>query len=153
MNVGGASPGHAGSAPVAGGGQGGGLSGANAGGAAGNAPSGGMTHGGGGGSAGSSAACQMVKSDYMAELEKQLACNPSAGSQCLSRAVAAPGCECRVFIQPGDPFAIEHLTNVADGWYAADCSMPICPAKCTTASAGNCQADSKSPLGGRCVTP
>jgi hypothetical protein len=107
--------------------------------------------GGGGGSA--SAACGAVKAEYATELEKQLACNPNAGSQCANKVAAAPGCECRVFMQPSDPFAIEHLSNVANGWFDADCSMPTCPAKCSTAATGTCQADSKSPLGGRCVSP
>jgi hypothetical protein len=157
----------AGSGVVAGGGAGNGAGsgGRSDGGAAGSAAmsggagasngGGGVSSGGGGGQSngGSNAECQMVKAEYMAELEKQLACNPNAGSQCTNRASSAPGCECWVFIQPSDPFAIEHLANLADGWFTADCSMPSCPAKCTTASAGKCQADSKSPLGGRCMTP
>jgi hypothetical protein len=95
----------------------------------------------------------MVKKEYAAELEKQLECKPGAGSQCTNRAAAAPGCECRVFIQPSDPFAIEHLSNVANAWFDEDCSNPSCPAKCSTAAAGTCQADAKSSLGGRCVSP
>lgn len=95
----------------------------------------------------------MIASEYASELEKQLGCNPNAGSQCTNKAAAAPGCECRVFIQPSDPFAIEHLSNVANGWFEADCSTPTCPEKCSTAVAGTCQADPKSPLGGRCLTP
>lgn len=105
------------------------------------------------GSKNNEATCQMVKTDYAAELEKQLACKPGAASQCTNRAAAAPGCECRVFIQPSDPFAIEHLSNVGNGWYDADCNMPSCPAKCTSAASGTCQADPKSALGGRCTTP
>lgn len=97
--------------------------------------------------------CQMVKTEYASELDKQLGCKPGAGSQCTNKVAAAPGCECRVFIQPADPFAIEHLSNVGNGWFEADCSMASCPAKCSTAAAGTCQADTKSPLGGRCVTP
>ena len=93
-----------------------------------------------------------MKAEYESELEKQLACNPNAGSQCANKVAAAPGCECRVFMQPSDPFAIEHLSNVANGWFDADCSMPTCPARCSTAATGTCQADSKSPLGGRCVS-
>ncbi len=99
------------------------------------------------------AACKIVADEYAAELDKQLACNPSAGSQCTNRAAAAPGCACRVFIHPSDPFAIEHLSNVANGWFDADCSLPSCPAKCSTAVVGTCQADAKSVLGGHCVTP
>jgi hypothetical protein len=95
----------------------------------------------------------MIRSEYLAELDKQLACTPNAASQCTDRAAAGPGCECRVFIEPADPFAIEHLSNVANGWFTADCSMPSCPAKCSTAATGTCQADAKSPLGGRCVSP
>jgi hypothetical protein len=95
----------------------------------------------------------MIAEDYAAELEQQLRCDPSGGQQCVNRAAAAPGCECRVFIQPTDPFAIEHLSNVANGWFDADCSAPACPAACSAAAAGTCQADPKSPSGGRCVTP
>jgi hypothetical protein len=123
---------------------------------AGGAGAGGGAFAGGpaGGSGGTNAAvCQMVKAEYATELEKQLACTPGAGSQCTNKVAAAPGCECRVFIQPADPFAIEHLSNVGDGWYRADCNIAICPAKCSAAAAGTCQADTKSPLGGRCVTP
>ena len=69
------------------------------------------------------------------------------------RVVAAPGCECRIFMQPADPFAIEHLSNVASGWFSADCSMPSCPAKCSTAVTGTCQAQPNTKLGGRCLTP
>jgi hypothetical protein len=125
-----------------------------AGGVGGTAAAAGGAGGTAGGTAGANAAvCQTVKTEYAAELEKQLACKPGAGSQCTNKVAAAPGCECRVFIQPADPFAIEHLSNVGNGWYAADCSMASCPAKCSTAAAGTCQADAKSPLGGRCVTP
>jgi hypothetical protein len=107
-----------------------------------------------GGSGGANAAvCQMVKTEYADELDKQLACKPGAGAQCTNKVAAAPGCECRVFIQPADPFAIEHLSNVGNGWFEADCGMASCPAKCSTAAAGTCQVDAKSPLGGRCVTP
>jgi hypothetical protein len=95
----------------------------------------------------------MIESEYLAELEKQLACKPGAASQCVNKADAAPGCDCRVFIQPADPFAIEHLSNLVNGWFDADCSMPSCPAKCAAAVAGTCQADPSSSLGGRCVTP
>lgn len=107
----------------------------------------------GGGAGSNSALCQMVKTEYADELDKQLACTPGAGSQCTNKVAAAPGCECRVFIQPADPFAIEHLSNVGNGWFEADCSMASCPAKCSTAAAGTCQADAKSSSGGRCVTP
>jgi hypothetical protein len=103
--------------------------------------------------AGTSAACAGVASEYRTELERQLSCNPNASQQCTDRAAAAPGCECRVFIEPTDPFAIEHLSNVANGWFDADCSLPSCPAKCSTASAGTCQPNASSPLGGRCVSP
>jgi hypothetical protein len=108
---------------------------------------------GGGGSAGTSADCKKIASEYAAELDKHLACSPGGGSQCDDRVAAAPGCECRIFIQPRDPFAIEHLANLADGWFNADCSMPSCPAKCTSAAIGTCQPDGESPLGGRCVSP
>jgi hypothetical protein len=133
---------------------GGGMTGAS-GATAGGVSSGGVAGGGeqnGGGVQGNDA-CPMIASEYASELEKQLECNPSAGSQCTNKVALAPGCECRVFIQPSDPFAIEHLSNVANGWFEADCSMPSCPAQCSTAAAGMCQADPKSPLGGRCITP
>ncbi len=142
------------------GGQGG--DGGASGGPSSGASSGGISAGGSAGSAGGSggssgaatnAACAMIKSEYAAALDKQLACKPNTGSQCTNAAAAAPGCECRVFIQPADPFAIENLSNVANGWFDADCSMPSCPAKCSTAVAGTCQADAKSPIGGRCVSP
>jgi hypothetical protein len=100
-----------------------------------------------------SATCDHVASDYAAELAQQLACDPQGASQCADRVRAAPGCECRVFIEPADPFAIEHLSNVASGWFDADCSNPICPDQCTTAQTGTCQADANSPRGGHCVTP
>jgi hypothetical protein len=128
------------------------AAGAHAGGAG--AGGGGVAAGGAGGSAGANAAvCEMVKTEYAAELEKQLACKPGAPSQCTNKVAAAPGCECRVFIQPADPFAIEHLSNVGNGWFEADCSMASCPVKCSTAAAGTCQTDAKFSLGGRCVTP
>lgn len=149
----------AGSLNGGGGGAGGSQGGAGGSAAAGNhagggGGAGGLAAGGTGGTGGSNAAvCQMVKTEYADELEKQLACKPGSGSQCTNKVAAAPGCECRVFIQPADPFAIEHLSNVGNGWFEADCSMASCPAKCSTATAGTCQADAKSPLGGRCVTP
>ena len=129
----------------------GGVGGASAGGA----PAGGSAGSASvAGSAGTSSAalCDMIKTEYAAELAKQLECKPGAASQCTNRAAAAPGCECRVFIQPSDPFAIEHLSNVANGWFDEDCSNPSCPAKCSTAAAGTCQADAKSSMGGRSVT-
>jgi len=54
---------------------------------------GGAGSGGNGGASGAStnATCSRVKSEYAAELEKQLACNPSAGSQCTNKVAAAPG--------------------------------------------------------------
>lgn len=105
------------------------------------------------GGASESGVCRTVAAEYATELDKQLLCTPGAGQQCTNRAVAAPGCECRIFIQPSNPFAIEHLSNLASGWYDADCSMQSCSNQCTTATAGACQPDSDSALGGRCVTP
>jgi hypothetical protein len=152
VNAGGTATSNAGSgghssAGMAGTSTGGALAGSAAGGSAGSASV--------AGSAGTSSAalCDMIKTEYAAELAKQLECKPGAASQCTNRAAAAPGCECRVFIQPSDPFAIEHLSNVANGWFDEDCSNPSCPAKCSTAAAGTCQADAKSSLGGRCVSP
>lgn len=97
--------------------------------------------------------CEMVKQEYAAELDKQLNCNPNGSNQCKDKVAAAPGCSCRVFMQPSDPFAIEGLANMGEGWYSNDCAMPMCPATCTAATVGKCQADSKYSLGGRCVTP
>lgn len=155
-----AAGGSAGGGGKAGGGTAGAASaGANVGGTAagsGNAGAGGKGGAGGGsggGGAGMSARCPIIKADYAKELDKQLNCNPSVGSQCDDRVDAAPGCECRVFIQPSDPFAIEHLANVANEWFDEDCTMPSCPATCSNAASGTCQASAGSPLGGRCVTP
>lgn len=123
------------------------------------APGGAMSASGSAGSsagqsgAGTSAVCDEVRSEYFAELARQLDCNPSASQQCVNRAAAAPGCECRVFIQPTDPFAIEQLSNVASGWFDADCSMPSCPMRCSTAATGRCEVDASAALGGRCVSP
>jgi hypothetical protein len=151
------SPSHAGTGGLAGVGTGGMLAGGSHSGgasAAGHAGGGsGGSGGGGGGAAGTNAVCQTVKAEYAAELDKQLDCKPNVAAQCTNKVAAAPGCACRVFMQPTDPFAIEHLANLDNGWFEADCSMPSCPAKCSTATAGTCQADAKSPLGGRCVTP
>jgi hypothetical protein len=129
------------------------VAGGHSGGVSGGGGSAGIGGNGGASGASANATCSTVKSEYAAELEKQLACDPSASSQCTNKVAAAPGCECRVFMQPSDPFAIEHLSNVANGWFDADCSMPACPAKCSTAATGTCQADAKSPSGGRCITP
>lgn len=155
--VGGVAGAHAGSATAESGSAHGGTSGGgHGGGSGGSAGTGGVaggSSGSGGATAGASAMCDEIRTDYAAELVPQLECTPGAGSQCADRVAAAPGCECRVFIEPRDPFAIEHLSNVANAWFEDDCSMPSCPAQCTTASAGTCQADSKSSKGGRCVTP
>jgi hypothetical protein len=157
--VGGAPVGGAGAAPVGGssGNGGGGVD--NTGGAAAGGVSPGGVAGGdragssAGGSAGAATVCQMLQTEYAGELEEQLACKPNAAAQCTDRVAAAPGCECRVFIEPSDPFAIEQLSNVANGWFDADCSGASCPANCSSAAVGTCQADASSPLGGRCVTP
>jgi hypothetical protein len=142
--AGGGSSGHAGSGGRGDVGMGGtSLGGTHSAGVSGGGSNAGASAGGG---AGTAAVCPMVASEYQAELERQLLCNPQAASQCANKVAAAPGCECRVFIQPSDPFAIENL-------FVADCSMPICPAKCSTAATGTCRADPSSALGGRCVTP
>ena len=93
----------------------------------------------------------MIRTDYATELAKQLPCDPSAANQCINRAAAAPGCSCRVFIQPTDLFATENLSNMANAWFDADCTNPTCPATCTTATTGTCKADSTSPKGGKCI--
>lgn len=98
-------------------------------------------------------ACDIVASEYAAELELQLGCDPKDASPCTDRVSAAPGCDCRVFIEPADPFAIEHLSNVASAWFDANCENPKCAATCSTAPTGTCQADANSPHGGRCLTP
>lgn len=157
---GGGAVGGGGGATISGASHGGAMAGAATGGTAtgGSASHGSPTGGtatGGSASSGSAAsdACENVASDYAAELAQQLQCDPKDPSPCTDRVRAAPGCECRVFIEPADPFAIEHLSNVASGWFDADCSNPVCPEKCSTAQAGTCQADANSPRGGRCVTP
>jgi hypothetical protein len=95
----------------------------------------------------------MVQSDYAAELEKQVACNPRLSSmQCAGRVPAAPACgNCRIAIEPKDPFAIENLTNIEDGWFRAGCSMPTCPTPCPSGTRAVCQTDATSTLGGRCA--
>jgi hypothetical protein len=129
---------------------GGGSSGKGGGAGKGGSASGGQASGGqagaasGGGS--SSATCKQIAMTYATELEKQIVCGGSAGSDCADRQVAAPGCSCRVFIQPKDPFAIEALSNIEQEWFSNDCQNPVCPATCTTATKGTCQS-------GRCVTP
>jgi hypothetical protein len=148
--AGGGAGGNAGHAGSSGGHTGGSASGGKSGG------TGGATTGGSatGGSGGVSAKCKMIQAEYAAELEKQLGCNPSAANQCTGPAVIAAGCECEVFIQPADPFAIENLSNYSNAWFNEDCGTPICPTTtCSNARKGTCKADSKSSLGGRCTTP
>jgi hypothetical protein len=94
-----------------------------------------------------------VQSDYAAELALQVACNPKVSSaQCAGRVPAAPACgNCRIAIEPKDPFAIENLANIEDGWFRAGCSMPTCPMPCPSGTRAVCQTDAMSTLGGRCA--
>ena len=148
----------AGSSPGGGAGAGG-TAGRSSGGAAGTGAGGidggssGGTSGAGGaaGAAGTNGeACRKVQSDYAAELVTQVACKVSS-AQCASRVPAAPGCECRIAIEPKDPFAIENLLNIEDGWFRAGCSMPTCPMPCPPGTRAVCQTDAMSTLGGRCA--
>jgi hypothetical protein len=132
--------------------MGGGAAGRTSGGTAG-AASGGV----GGGMAGAGgnpngAACKQMESDYAEELATQIVCNPQqGGTRCGGRVAAAPGCDCRIFIDPKDLLAVEHLGNRQEEWFQAGCSMPTCPASCPSGNRGVCQADSSATLGGRCV--
>jgi hypothetical protein len=94
--------------------------------------------------------CAELAKAYADELAVQVACTPGAQNQCQSRVEAVPGCDCRVPIQPKDPFAIENLFNMQDDWLTADCAPLTCLATCPSGN-GRCQADSGSTLGGRCV--
>lgn len=99
-----------------------------------------------------SAVCTRVRTDYAAELQKQISCDPRASrTQCAGRVAAGAGCECQVFVEAKDPLAIEHLGDANDEWFTANCTSPVCPATCPTANRGVCQADPQIALGGRCV--
>lgn len=154
--VGGAS----GAANVAGGGQGGAEpsvtsgGGAAAGGLAGSSAGGGVANGGSasgsagaagasssGGASSPSAQCAEIEAEYATSLAEQVACNSAAGDQCDSRVEAAPGCDCRVVIEPKDPYAIEHLLNLQADWFDADCENPKCPSDCAEAARGSCAAN------------
>jgi hypothetical protein len=112
-------------------------------GAAGGASPGGA---GAGGSADASARCAQIATEYASSFAEQLTCNPGGGDQCQDRIEAAPGCDCLVFIEPKDPFAIEHLTNVFIDYLDADCESPMCPDTCPDAARGTCGSD------GRCTS-
>lgn len=107
-------------------------------------PSGGGAAGAGGGAAGAGAApdnsarCAAIEAEYTSSFEPQLTCTPGVAGQCQDRIEAAPGCDCRVFIEPKDPFAIEHLTNVFIEWLDADCEDATCPSTCPTGTRGAC---------------
>jgi hypothetical protein len=124
-------------------------------GGAGGATSAGASGGGAGGSAtagaagtvGNEARCAEIEAEYAGALQLQLTCSPNGANQCGSSAEAAPGCDCHVFIQPKDPFAIENLLNLQFDWFDADCSSPECPADCSSAAQGTCSPN------GRCVAP
>ena len=108
--------------------------------------------GGAAGDAGNSEACRMVQSEYATELATQVACDPTLSrTQCAGRVPAGPGCDCRIAIEPKDPFAIEHLANIEQSWFQAGCSMRTCPMPCPPGTRAVCQTDAMSTLGGRCV--
>ncbi|HTV21345.1 MAG TPA: hypothetical protein VMG12_21810 [Polyangiaceae bacterium] len=133
----------AGDAPDAGIGTAGAAAGV---GGAGGAPSGGSAGGtggmsGAGGAPEPSARCAAIEAEYTSSFTPQLTCQPGAANQCEDRIEAAPGCDCRVFIEPKDPFAIEHLTNVFIEWLDADCENPTCPSTCPNGTRGTCGAN------------
>lgn len=140
----------AGSAGTHGGGSGTPAGAANGGSGAGSAGSPGDA-GSSGGSSSADAECERIANEYATALEKQVACNPDLPGQCADRVPAGAGCECRIFIEPKDPFAIENLFNINDDWFSAACTTRACPDTCPTASRGTCQADATSELGGRCA--
>ena len=150
----GSSPGGAAGAGGTAGRSSGGAAGMGAGGVDGGSSGGTSGAGGAAGAGGTNGeACRMVQSEYAAELEKQVACNPKVSTtQCAGRVPAGPGCDCRIAIEPKDPFAIEHLANIEDSWFQAGCSMRTCPTPCPPGTRAVCQTDATSMLGGRCTT-
>src|SRR5688572_2875804 len=136
---------NAGAAGLAVGGAGGATTagaGSSAGGGHGGSTAGGTTSG-----SGNAERCAEIETEYAIALEEQISCSPNGQNQCGSSAEAAPGCDCQVFIQPKDPFAIEALLNLQFDWFDADCSDPDCPADCSSGSQGTCAAN------GRCTAP
>jgi hypothetical protein len=96
---------------------------------------------GAGGSGDASASCAQIATEYASSFDQQITCNPGAGDQCQDRIEAGPGCDCLVFIEPKDPFAIEHLTNVFIDYLDADCENPMCPGTCPGGTRGICGSD------------
>jgi hypothetical protein len=125
-----AGAGAAGASPSAAGGAAGGPSGGAAGSTAGAA-----------GAGDTSPTCAEIETEYAASFAEQLSCDPGDADQCQDRIEAAAGCDCLVFIEPKDPFAIEHLINVNIDWLDADCENPACPSSCpggTRGTRGTC---------------
>jgi hypothetical protein len=100
---------------------------------------------GAGGSGGSGVTCAQIAAEYASSFAEQVTCNPGAGNQCQDRIEAAPGCDCRLFIEPKDPFAIEDLLNVYAAWLDANCQDPMCPSSCPSGMNGVCGSN------GRCT--
>jgi hypothetical protein len=96
---------------------------------------------GAGGSADASERCAEIEAEYASSFAQQLTCNPGGGEQCQDRIEAAAGCGCLVFIEPKDPFAIEHLTNVFIDYLDADCESSMCPGTCPSGARGTCGSD------------
>ena len=91
-----------------------------------------------GGAGDPSARCAAIESEYASSLAEQIACNPGQGDSCQDRIEVAAGCGCLVFIEPKEPFAIEHLTNVFIDYLDADCENPACPSPCPSGTRGAC---------------
>lgn len=102
--------------------------------------------GGAGGAADTGARCAEIEAQYASSFAEQLRCDPRVGGQCQDRIEAAPGCDCLAFIEPKDPFAIEHLTNVFIDYLDADCKNPMCPNSCAGGTSGWCGPE------GRCAS-
>lgn len=102
---------------------------------------------GSGGTPGTSAQCAELAAAYASALAEQVTCNAGAANQCGSSAEAAPGCDCHVFIQPKDPFAIEHLLNLQADWFDADCEDPQCPVDCSDSEQGSCSQSGQCAAG------
>jgi hypothetical protein len=98
-----------------------------------------------GSAGGTSARCAEIEAEYASSFAEHVTCNPGGVDQCQDRIEAAPGCDCLAFIEPKDPFAIEHLTNVFIDYLDADCENAMCPSPCPSGPIGTCGSD------GRCT--
>ena len=112
----------------------GGVAGGPSGGAAGSTA-------GAAGTGGTSPTCAEIETEYATSFAEQLSCDPGDADQCRDRIEAAAGCDCLVFIEPKDPFAIEHLLDVNIDWLDADCENPTCPSPCPSGARGACGSD------------